>query len=67
MNTPDKWRYYVHDDQVFCPRQLTEIDAGECSTCRDLRAVEGDVDHRAIVCLPPPGDSPQDRLRAMLR
>jgi hypothetical protein len=67
MNTPETWRYYVHDDQVFCPRQRTEIEVGACSTCPDLRAVEGDAAHRTIVCLPPPGDTPEGRLRALLR
>jgi hypothetical protein len=66
MTTSETWRYFVHDGKVFCPRRLADIDVGACSTCTYLRGTDNDDGRRAIVCLPPPGDTTRSRLAALL-
>lgn len=51
----DRWTYYVHDGQAFCPRRSTSIDVAGCTTCGYLQLQASDADH--IVCIAPAGDS----------
>jgi hypothetical protein len=67
MTTRETWRYFVLDGQVFCPRQLTEIDVTTCATCDQLRAVDNEAGRPSIICVPPPRDTTAGRLEALLR
>jgi hypothetical protein len=68
MGTFETWRYFVRDGQVLCPRRGTEVDARSCRTCHRLRAIDDDGGRdEAIICDPPQGDTPAQRLQAMLR
>lgn len=49
-----KWRYYVRDGKVFCPRRTADVDLSSCSSCVYLTS---DPSGGFVVCLPPAGNS----------
>ena len=67
MVTIERWRYHVHDGQVFCPRLRRETDVTTCESCDVLRAIVTEHGTTTVECLPPPGMTTAARVAALLR